>query len=676
MYETMRRARAGRARAATAALAMAAALAVSACDGLGGGKDDPEPRYSYRSVSAVTADAGVFVSWRLFQYDYADIAFNVYRNGEKITTERLEAAYTDLADPDGQAGDVYQVEIYSGSRLVARSEKTTALPTDYLSIPIEKPTTGHLPGDDPGTYTDYTAINAAPADLDGDGVMEIVFFWEPDNQKDNSQSGKTGNVYIDAYTLDGRKVWGVGNYIDLGSNIRAGAHYQTFVVADLDGDGKAEIVVKTADGTTDTEGTVVGDADALWVNDGGYILAGPEYLSVFEGATGKLMHTTNYLPGRGFADNDGDAQNALWGDNYGNRLDRYLSCAAYLDGQHLSAVMGRGYYTRICVAAWDWDGEALTLHWYFDTKHDPTIDDADQPAGIDWGSAYEGQGNHSVMAADVDNDGADEIIYGSLTLDHDGTPLYTTGLGHGDAQHVGDLDPTRPGLEITGVHESAPYGIEMHDAATGAIIWRKLASADTGRGVSADIDPDHPGEEAWAMLNGVNIGVVSADGTFLSSDPVASCNAVIFWDGDTGRELFDGGYNYNPGDAASDGDADAVVQKAVKRDEGGYGIDVVKTFTGTHTSNGTKRNALLQADLLGDWREEVILDSADNSEIRVYTTTIPTVHDGPGAVPAKGIPALTDNRQYRSALVWQHTGYNQPPHTSWFIGYNMADIPR
>lgn len=616
----------------------------------------------------------------------------------------------------------------SNGRRTARSEQVRPLAKDYIPIQVTKPSAGYLADGTPFTG-EYIASDGAAADLDGDGKYEIVFFWVPDNQKDNSQSGITANVYIDAYTLDGTKVW--PGYIDLGPNIRAGAHYQTYVIADFDGDGKAEIAVKTAPGTKDTAGTVIGagkyiapiitvdpndpdtsclyvydpaqgDPDhsvpagtafgslpedwvcpvcgapkanftelsgARYVQESGYVLGGPEYLSVFNGATGTLMDTADYIPNRG-----GHLISSLWGDNnghtYGNRVDRYVSCAAYLDGIHPSIVMQRGYYTRTCLTAYDWDGSALTVRWTFDTRADT--------AGIDstnWDRIYESNGNHNLTAADVDGDGADEILLGGLTIDNDGSPLYVTRRGHGDAMHIGDLDPERPGLEAVVCHEESPYGITMYDARTGTTIWHFDGSADTGRVITADIDPDSPGEETWSTLNSVNFGVIAASGEPLSASPpsfpagfsmanmTSVCNYAIYWDGDTARELFDGGYEES-----------AVIVKGVKQSQGVYQLEMLKEFTGMKTQAGTKRNPLFQGDILGDWREELILRSEDSAEIRIYMTVHPSVHEGPGAVPETGIPALTDNRQYRMSLIWQHSGYNQPPHTSWFIGYNMAGI--
>ncbi|MDR3219449.1 MAG: InlB B-repeat-containing protein [Dysgonamonadaceae bacterium] len=592
-----------------------------------------------RGLVAVKTGTGVFLTWRLLGSDPDGIQFNLYKNGgaTPVNGSPLNAAYTDYTDASGTLTDTYTVAVLFDGEEAYRSKSASVWDEQYLEIPVQKPTTGHLYNG--SAYNDYTIYDGTVADLDGDGQYEIVFFWAPANLQDNSTGGYTGNVFIDAYKLDGTKLWGAGKYIDLGSNIRAGAHYTMFLVADFDGDGKAEIIVKTAPGTTDTQGTMIGSSTYLG-NSSGYILSGPEYLSVFEGATGTLLDTKDYNPPRGTV--------SAWGDDYGNRVDRFLVGLAYLDGVHPSAVMCRGYYTRTCLAAWDWNGTALTQRWFFDSNVA--------------GSQYAGQGNHNLSVADVDADGKDEIIYGSLTLDDDGTAMYTTGLGHGDAIHVGKLDPTRPGLQVVDVHEETPFGIEMHDAMTGDIIWRVTGTTDTGRGVSADVDPSYPGEESWSAGG---LGTFAADGTKLGGS-ISVMNMVIYWDGDTGRELFDGTDNPVITKITASGTAPNKT----------FATATPMTFSGASTNGGTKANPCLQADILGDWREEVILRKTDNTALRIYTTINPTTHTGAGAVPASGIPTLMHNKEYRNAIAWQNAGYNQPPHVDFFLGYNMSDVVR
>ena len=592
-----------------------------------------------RGLVAVKVTNGVFLSWRLLGTDPENVQFNLYKNNSQtpLNATPLKPAYTDYSDAAGTTSDTYTVAVLVGDQEVYRSKSVTVWGNQYKSIPVQKPT-GYLPNG--AAYTNYTIYDGSVADLDGDGEYEIVFLWAPSNLQDNSNGGLTGNVYIDAYKLNGTKLWGAGKWIDLGKNIRAGAHYLPYLVFDFDGDGKAEIVVRTADGTTDTQGTMIGE-DIRYANDDGFVLEGPEFVAIFEGATGKLLDYAPYEPERG---NVRD-----WGDGQGNRADRFLAAVAYLDGVHPSAVMCRGYYTRTTLTAWDWDGKKLSKRWMFDSN--------------EWGRQYTGQGNHNMSVGDVDNDGKDEIIYGSLTINNDGRPLYTTGLGHGDALHVGKFDPNRPGLQVVTPHESPfPYGLEMHDAMTGDLIWSVVASSDIGRGLTADIDPNYPGTESWSSGG---LGTYSAQGTRLGSS-LSSVNMAIYWDGDTGRELFDGGSNPSVTKISASGTAPSR----------SYSSSSIFTFSGASTNGGTKNNPCLQADILGDWREEMILRVSGDNELRIYTTVTATSHSGNGAVPASGIPTLMHDKSYRAAVAWQNGGYNQPPHTGFFLGYNMENVPR
>ncbi|MBN1482419.1 T9SS C-terminal target domain-containing protein, partial [candidate division KSB1 bacterium] len=448
------------------------------------------------------------------------------------------------------------------------------------------------------------------ADLDGDGQYELVLKWDPSNSKDNSQSGYTGNVYLDGLEMDGTLLW----RIDLGRNIRAGAHYTQFMVYDLDGDGRAEIACKTADATVDGPGTVIGNANADYRNSGGYILSGPEFFTIFDGRTGAALVTTDYLPARGSV--------SSWGDSYGNRVDRFLAGIAYLDGERPSAVMCRGYYTRTVLVAWDWRGGHLTNRWIFDSNK-----------GY---AAYAGQGNHQLSVADLDGDGRDEIVYGSMAVDDDGTGLWNSRLGHGDALHVSDIDPTRAGLEVWGIHENAAVGSALLEGKTGKVIWG-TGPGDIGRGVSANVDDSQDGMECWGGTDGLR----SARNVRVGNSP-QSANHVIWWDGDLTRELLDAP-DYVP-----------IISK--------YRGANLLVANGCISNNSTKRNPCLQADLYGDWREEVIWRTNDNSALRIYTTTIVTPYR---------LVTLMHDRQYRLAIAWQNVGYNQPPHTSYFIGASM-----
>uniref|UniRef100_UPI000556AED2 rhamnogalacturonan lyase family protein n=1 Tax=Glycomyces arizonensis TaxID=256035 RepID=UPI000556AED2 len=556
-----------------------------------------------RGLVAATTDDGVYLSWRLLADEvsgYNDSGltgadFNVYKGDALLATV---ADSTNYLDTEGDGTAEYRVAAVVDGEEVDFSDSVSPWSESYLDIPLRKPADGVTPAGQ--SYT-YEANDISPGDLDGDGDYEYVVKWDPDNSKDVSQVGYTGSVYLDAYTLEGELLW----RIDMGVNIRAGAHYTQFDVFDFDGDGVSEVMVKTAPGTKstsyvegeeafitlpedDVEAGVTNEDDyrlsaegyydhlvgmfmgwsehpevaggdwpatieaALGADDQfdfayplsradaetladyfidvyapsrssrnklrefeGFILSGPEYLTVFDGSTGLEAETIDFPVQR---DDDG----LMWGDyamsriEPGNRVDRFLSNVAYLDGEHPSAIFARGYYTRTTIAAYDWDGEHLTQRWLADSGHAPMSNPFnDGPHGVEgpdpeWGTLTT-QGFHSMSAADVDGDGKQEIVYGSATLDDDGSLLYSSydtmppesanpgayaKLGHGDAMHVGDFDPNNEGLEIFTVHEGgvwAPYGYAMRDAATGEILWGGYTGRDTGRGMVGDIDPDSPG---------------------------------------------------------------------------------------------------------------------------------------------------------------------------------------
>ena len=552
-----------------------------------------------RGVISVRSGGGNLVQWRLLGTDPRDVAFHVYRDGTRITSAPVTSTTSHL-DAGASSSARYTVRAVVDGAEQAASAASLTFADGYLDVPISKP------------GSDYTANDASVGDLDGDGDLDLVLKWDPTNAKDNSQSGVTGNVYLDGYRLDGTRLW----RIDLGRNIRAGAHYTQFQVYDFDGDGGAEVAVKTADGTRSGTGQVIGDANADYRSSSGYVLSGPEYFTVFEGTDGRIGATTSYVPPRGTV--------SSWGDSYGNRVDRFLAGTAYLDGTRPSIVMARGYYTRAVVVAWDYRGGVLTRRWTFDSN-----------SSSSGNASVAGQGNHSLAIADVDSDGRQEILYGAAAIDDDGRFLWSNGTGHGDAGHVGDLIPGRPGLEYYKVTEDTSQPNSwMADARTGQILWRTGSGNDNGRGVSDDVWAGSPGAESWSSSDS---HLRSTSGQEIGRKP-SSANFLAWWDGDPGRELLD----------------------QTRIDKYGTGGDTrLLTASGVHSNNGTKATPSLSGDLLGDWREEVIWPTSDDSALRIYATPVPT---------SLRLPTLLHDQTYRVAIAWQNTAYNQPPHTGFFLG--------
>ncbi len=598
-----------------------------------------QPHYDYsklqredlgRGVVAIReSENAVCLSWRYLSSDPVQTTFNVYRNGKKIAEvpSNVGTFYKDLYA--GNEKIVYTVKaVVDGKEQQNKCESYT-LPADapmgYLQIPLDKPADGVTPAGDAFTYS---ANDASIGDVDGDGQYEIILKWDPSNAHDNSHDGYTGNVLVDCYHLTGEKLW----RIDLGRNIRAGAHYTQFMVFDLDGDGKAEVVMKTADGTVNGKGQVIGKADADYRETGiandkgrtrslqGRVMKGNEYLTVFSGLTGEALKTIDYVPARGNIQD--------WGDNYANRCDRFLACVAYLDGMHPSVVMCRGYYTRTVLAAFDWDGKELTQRWVFDSN-DPGEE------------GYAGQGNHNLRVGDVDGDGCDEIVYGSCAVDHDGKGLYTTGMGHGDAMHLTCFAPDMQGLQVWDCHENKKDGSSFRDAATGEILFQIKSTMDVGRCMAADIDPNNWGLEMWSSDSH---GIRNVQGDVIASVPQSMpVNMAVWWDGDLLRELLDKNtiskYDWEEG----------VCRPLIE-------------FEGAAFNNGTKSNPCLQGDLIGDWREEVLVREIDSRALRLYVTTIPTQYR---------FHTFLEDPIYRISIATQNVAYNQPTQPGFYFGADL-----
>ncbi|MGW2623864.1 rhamnogalacturonan lyase family protein [Micromonospora taraxaci] len=566
-----------------------------------------------RGLISVRSGSGNLVSWRLLGTENSAVSFQLYRGSTRVNASPITGA-TNYLDSGAAAGSAYTVRAVVDGVEQAASAPALQFGAGYLDVPLQVPAGGSTPSGE--SYT-YSANDASVGDLNGDGTYEVVLKWDPSNAKDNSQSGYTGNVYVDAYTLTGTRLWRV----DLGRNIRAGAHYTQFQVYDYDGDGRAEVAMKTADGTRSGTGQVIGSSSADYRNSSGYVLSGPEYLTMFNGQTGAILSTVTYDPPRGTV--------SSWGDSYGNRVDRFLAGTAYLDGQRPSLIMARGYYTRAVIAAWDFRNGTLTKRWTFDSNSSGN-------------GAAAGQGNHQLSVADVDGDGRQEIVYGAATVDDNGRLLHSTGNGHGDALHVGDLDPSRSGLEVFKVDEdgSKPSSY-FADARTGQVLWSTPASGDNGRGVSADIWAGSPGAESWSSAAS---GLANTRGQNIGRKP-SSANFLAWWDGDPVRELLDG----------------------TKIDKYGTGGETrLLDGSGVASNNGTKSTPALSGDILGDWREEVIWRTTDSRALRIYSTPTPT---------SVRLYTLMHDPQYRVAIAWQNTAYNQPPHPGFYIGNGMGSTP-
>lgn len=620
----------------------------------------PAETYSDRALIAVKGDEGVFVSWRAYEEDSEDISFVLEKNGAVI----YSGDRTSYLDAEGNAGDSYRLTASEG--ISDEGEETTAWSQEYQEFTLQAPQPQTMPD---GSVTEYTSNDMSVGDLDGDGQLELIVKWYPDNAQDNSKDGYTGTTFLDGYDIniatgEAELMW----RIDLGLNIRSGAHYTQFQVWDYDGDGYAEVMCKTADGTTtyDAEGNETGFVGAVSMksldisaegtpeqydfrqHDGrlGRIVLGQEYLTVFDGKTGVILDTVEYIPERGPYDEEkGIYDTRYWGlkdgypaeknDGYANRCDRFLAATAYLDDGSASAIFCRGYYGRTAITAWKFIDKKLVMQWAFDVPSE---------------SEYAAQGNHSMSVNDVDHDGYDEIIYGSLVLDHNGEVLYTTGLGHGDAMHVSDWNQDGR-LEVFSVHEeaNAQYHVELHDAETGEILWGYANGKDTGRGVAADIDPRYEGAEMWCAVTNVTY---DSQGNVIYSDAKPSQNFSIYWDGDLLMELFDSN------------NSEQLIPQIQKWDYENLKTVVLLQADGAQLNNGTKANAGLVADLYGDWREEIIVrDAADNNKIRIYSTTCETEYV---------FPCMLEDRAYREGVAWQNTAYNQPANLPYLLSEDRS----
>ncbi|MBN2063458.1 MAG: hypothetical protein JW745_01560, partial [Sedimentisphaerales bacterium] len=521
-------------------------------------------------VAVYKGGTQVYVGWRMFGTDPDNIAFNVYRGTVKINAAPVTNS-TNYLDSAGNVNAKYSV-----AAVIDGVEQPLSGPVTVWSSYCRSINLSAVEGS-------YEVNDISVGDLDGDGSYEIVL------KRLATERSETSTLFnlIEAYKLDGTMLW----RIDLGPNNLYAPVDVNPIVYDFDSDGRAEVALRTCEGNTDATGVTIGDVDgdgitdyrsSAVLNNELWMTEGPEFLSIFDGLTGKELARADYI------ERDPISQ---WGNSgmslsqYAHRANKCMMTPAYLDGQRPSLVICRGIYHRIKMEAWNYRNGVLSRIWTFDSEQWP---------------GYGGQGNHNLTVGDVDSDGRDEIVYASMCVDDNGKGLYTTQLGHGDALHMSDMIPDRPGLEVFQCHENYPYGTTLRDAGTGEILWQKTADGDTGRCCAAHVDSRYPGYQMWSVASGGTYNCV--DNSLISTNTPNWGNFLIWWDGDLQREILDavGGDGKNP-----------VINKWYGDGAGRLlSLYNVPSSYATAAINYTKGNPCLSGDILGDWREEAIYRSS------------------------------------------------------------------
>ena len=581
-----------------------------------------------RGLVAVKTTKGVYCSWRIQADEYYDVKYNLYRDGTRVNAEPLDVS--NFTDASGSESSQYTVKAVLNGVEQQASKAATVFKSNYKEIKIKH---------DASLKATYEPNDACCADVDGDGEVEILMKFN--NKEEGEQlypkNGPTINgVATKEYSMlaclkqDGTVLW----WVNCGPNMGDFQNNEQNIVGyDWDMDGKAEVVMRLeegstvhmADGTTYTIGAD-GKNGTSWKNyrepkaSGSvewFTHYGKEFLWYCEGATGKPYQCIEF-PLKRLEDGETDLK-AAWGDGYGHRSSKYFFGAPYLDGKHPSIFLGRGIYTRHKFIAYDVDPKThdLNVRWKW-TNNQP-------------GSPWYGQGYHNYIVADVDWDGRDEIVWGSMVIDDNGMGLSTTGLGHGDAQHIGDFNPYIHGQEMFACNEDNPSN-NYRDATTSKIYYRKTDTNDDGRCLAGNFYNDFPGAVGHSAHD-TPISTVTNEHVSTNTNGL-SMNFRIYWDGDLLEECFNNTEVTKPG------------------------VGTIATFLGAYSNNGTKATPCYQGDIFGDWREEVIERTADNN-IRIYTTNEPTKWRN---------YSLWYDHQYRNGMVWQPCGYNQPPHVSYFLG--------
>ncbi|MBM6992843.1 MAG: carbohydrate-binding protein [Prevotella sp.] len=588
-----------------------------------------------RGLVAVPGQSGGnHVSWRKLGEEYYDTQYILYRDGAKVAGPISLSNYEDTG---GNSNSSYEVEAIINGVSKGKCASVKAWSAQYLTIPIRPA----LNRDGVDVTSGYSLNDISLADVDGDGVVELFLKRRNDSGNITSTSNKTDFNRYEVYTLQGKLLW----WIDLGPNMMSGPDEQWDMIGyDWDGDGKAEallrgadnMIIHTADGNTINIGDMTYDNGGSASTRSEYTHDGNEYLLYLNGETGvpygydgtSGAFTPMAYPLPRFEAGETDYA-TVWGSaDTGHRSSKHYFGAPYLDGVHPSIFLGRGAYTRHKMCALDVNPitHELTQRWRWNT--------------YDSSSPWFGNGYHNYQIADVDMDGRDEIMFGNMVIDDNGRGLVTTGLGHGDAQHCGDLDPYRWGLEQFECNETNP-GCTYWSAATGKIYYRKAAGSDDGRALAGNFTNDYPGSEARSVGSGI-IGLSSDQELPENADSKMKwddLNMRIYWDGDLLDEIFD-----SPG-----------VERSVSITK--WGNSRIFTSIG-QLNNSSKNNPCALGDILGDWREEFIIRNGA-SQLLLYTTNVHTDYD---------IYTLWDDHEYRNAMAWQCIGYNQPPHPSFFLG--------
>ena len=604
-----------------------------------------------------------FVSWRRLAHEYQGVTYNLYKNGTKVASGLTTTSYDD--NSSGLPTTSYQVAAVVNG--VEQAKSTAVTPwNQYVYSLVQRCATGYIDialatvydRDGADVTAHYEPNDAEMADLDGDGQLEIIVKRLNTMDASTTNTWDNGNMYsalskefvvFDAYDVN----WQTGAAtlmwrIDCGPNMVSKNSTEVNLIAyDWDEDGKAEVVLRGADdmlilssdGTTKlhtigTAGTNKRDQLVSHTNDNyAWTHRGNEYLVYIDGETGALYQQMTY-PLKRFESNEtvsSAGETAAWGDNYGHRSSKYFMGAPFLDGRKASLFLARGIYTRHKMMALDLDKASHTwsTRWSWNCN--------------DSGSDWYGQGFHNFLIADVDEDGRDEIVYGSMVIDDNGQGLSTTGYGHGDAQHVGDFDPYTKGLEYFGCLEESPvYGSNYRNATTSEVRYKYTHDGDDGRALMANFSDSYPGCLGRSIGSGMINSVKNTTIDALSGDSYIAwgdLNFRIYWDGDLCSEILN-----SPGTAR-----EAKVEKP--------GTGRLFTSSGCNMNNDSKNNPCFQGDIIGDWREEIVVRCGTG--LRVYTSGMSTTYS---------LPCLWYDHQYRQAMVWQMMGYNQPPHPSFFVG--------